>query len=597
MALSGIFGKNFDKIRRSKHCASGHSFGAESLEVRALMTLAIDYSMADRFAPDWTDPKAVTLPNTAEYAQASAFDVTLKLESTPDPVAAYVWTLTPEDTTTEPVTAEGVSPQVKLAGGVWQAEVREIRDGETTDAGSGTVNVKDILIVAVGDSYGSGEGNPEAPQRYSMRWPYRGPTPAQLNAWDLNAVSFSQFPWSWQVETRANALWARSTDAAMTTQSRLAHRSVLAYSAQYAMALEKADPRTSVTYVSVAQSGATIPTLVNQPNVAAEDGATPLPPQLPELEKIVGDRPIDTLVISIGGNDAGFADLVTKMALSQFFMPDYLPKAAAAAGLTADNAESVADSVLAKLLKKPPLGLEWVLDAFRTNTANLVENYGKLDDSIRKNLDVREIAITEYPDVSRVTVKGADGRPVNWWGPVAFDLAPGLAVNSTQAMIATKMIARPLNTFIAQAAAENDWVYVGGIDDAFAGHGYAAPKAQRWMRTARESLLAQSQPGSVSGVLYPLKTKGTLHPTAAGHTAMATRLASALGETEVAASLASAPELVQAAARPVNVAYASALIDADATRHYADLVARLARGRRPRPVQAVTPTERLRERI
>ena len=581
MSIRKLFRIAKSQIDRPKAAVAVHWANAEALESRALMTLGLDYAMAERFAPIWSDPKAVTLPNTAEYARPTAFDVTLKLTGEADPEAEYVWKLTPESSEAEPVEIKGESPKVSLKAGVWKAEVTETRDGQVTDTGTGDVNVRDILVVAIGDSYGSGEGNPELPQRFDLHWSYRHMTAAQLASADLNGVSSSRFPWSWQVKTTAPALWARSADPAQTLQSRLAHRSVLAYSAQYAMALEQADPRTSVTYVSVAQSGATIPTLMNQPNIAAEDGSTPLPPQLPELAKIIGDRPIDTLVVSIGGNDAGFADIVKKMALSNFFMPDLLPKAAAAAGLTSANAETIAARVLAKLQSRPPLGMQWVLDTFRANTANLAENYGRLNEAIRKNFTVNQVAITEYPDVSRVKLRGVDGQPVNWWGPVVFDLLPGVAVNSTQAMVATKLIAEPLNATIAQAAASNGWTYVGGIDDAFAGRGYTAPKADRWMRTARESLIQQSQPSGVTAALYPLNTKGTVHPTAAGHTAMAGQLAEALGQPKVADTLAATNPAIRTPALPISVAYAHAVHDTDANDHLAELVARLARGPRP----------------
>jgi len=557
---------------------------AESLEPRALMALTVDYSMADRFAPDWTDPKAVTLPNTAEYARPTAFDVSLKIAGEVDPEAEYRWTLTPETGEPLAIEATGASPTVRLAAGAWKADVVEVRDGQVTEIGTGQVNVRDILIVAIGDSYGSGEGNPELPRKFSLGWPYRRMTAADLATADLNGIPTSQFPWSWQVNTTAQALWARGGDVLISQQSRLAHRSVLAYSAQYAMALEKADPRTSVTYVSVAQSGATIPTLMNQPNVAAEDGATPLPPQLPELAEIVGDRPIDTLVISIGGNDAGFADIVKKMALSNFFMPDLLPQAAITHRLTAANADAIADKVMARLQARPPVGLQWVLETYRENTVNLAANYQRLNETIRKNFQVNQVAITEYPDVSRVTVRGVDGQPVNWWGPVVFDLLPGVAVNSTQAMVATRMIARPLNTAIAQAAATNGWTYVGGIEEAFAGRGYSAPKADRWMRTARESLIQQSQPGGISGSLYPVSGKGTLHPTAMGHAAMAARLAVALGESKVAETLATANPEITRPPPPLSVAYAHAVRDTEANENLAEMVARLLRG--PRPIHA-----------
>jgi len=43
----------------------------------------LDYEMQKRFQPDWRNPGAVTLPNTAAYAQPQNFQVTLKLGSEP----------------------------------------------------------------------------------------------------------------------------------------------------------------------------------------------------------------------------------------------------------------------------------------------------------------------------------------------------------------------------------------------------------------------------------------------------------------------------------------------------------------------------------
>ncbi len=81
------------------------------------------------------------------------------------------------------------------------------------------VTVKDVFIVSIGDSYGSGEGNPDIPQKFD----------------DLGFVS-------------AGAKWVDER----------CHRSATAGAAQAAMAIERGDSKSSVTFISLACSGGTI---------------------------------------------------------------------------------------------------------------------------------------------------------------------------------------------------------------------------------------------------------------------------------------------------------------------------------------------------
>jgi hypothetical protein len=85
-----------------------------------------------------------------------------------------------------------------------------------------TVRVRDLLIVSLGDSYGSGEGNPDIPQVPGLIFPF--------------------------IDQQVDWLDDRC------------HRSVWAGPTQAALAIERADPKTSVTYLSFACSGATIDT-------------------------------------------------------------------------------------------------------------------------------------------------------------------------------------------------------------------------------------------------------------------------------------------------------------------------------------------------
>ncbi|MFN2516464.1 MAG: SGNH/GDSL hydrolase family protein [Pyrinomonadaceae bacterium] len=132
-------------------------------------------------------------------------------------------------------------------------------DGQTS-SDEMNITVKDLLLVSIGDSVASGEGNPDKPRKTR---------PAQ---------------------------WI----------DRLCHRSATAGPAQAAMRIENSDPHTSVTFVSFACSGAGI----EEGLLGAYKG---LPPQLTQLVNAVSGRPIDALLISIGLNDAYFSKLVTKM--------------------------------------------------------------------------------------------------------------------------------------------------------------------------------------------------------------------------------------------------------------------------------------------
>ncbi len=180
------------------------------------------------------------------------------------------------------------------------------------DHGDQVVTIRDLLIVALGDSYASGEGNPDVPETYA---------PVDT-AGDLAIIS----PARWE-DTRC-------------------HRSAAAAPSQAALALENADPHTSVTFISFACSGATINTDdyddanpldpyapvphstqpagsgVLGPYDGAEhadgDYATPLPSQIDQLKTALGmtdggtqSRPIDALMLSAGGNDIGFGPIAS----------------------------------------------------------------------------------------------------------------------------------------------------------------------------------------------------------------------------------------------------------------------------------------------
>src|SRR5436190_3864889 len=140
-------------------------------------------------------------------------------------------------------------------------------DGQTSIAET-DVTVKDLLIVSIGDSFASGQGNPDIPKTGSK-------------------------PAKW-----VDKICARSANAGP---------------AQAALSIEQADPHTSVTFLSFACTGAGIEAGLTGTQVR---GSTTLAPQIDKVRDAISKRGrIDALMISIGGNDAGFADLVARCIL------------------------------------------------------------------------------------------------------------------------------------------------------------------------------------------------------------------------------------------------------------------------------------------
>jgi len=148
----------------------------------------------------------------------------------------------------------------------------------TLTVGSGTklkrqsmvANISNYLMVVLGDSYASGEGNPR-----------------NVDAWINNrTTSFAPY---WD-DDRCN-------------------RSVHGAPAQAALTLEKASAQTSVTLVDVSCSGATVQKGILGPQYRGANS------QIEAVRDVVGDRTIDAVVISIGGNDVGFGSILTTCAL------------------------------------------------------------------------------------------------------------------------------------------------------------------------------------------------------------------------------------------------------------------------------------------
>lgn len=206
------------------------------------------------------------------------------------------------------------------------------------------IRISDLLIVGMGDSFASGEGNPDVPVRFSRE------RSADYGKSDGN-VDLTGYParvGNWrQIGDKAfiaeNARW----------QDQACHRSLYSHQMRAALQLAIEDPHRAVTFVGLSCSGAEVtaglflrykgnewvpnPPMLSQISAAAEaqcgnssSAALDLPEayhlngRIPELKgglvlrKCAKDaaRRIDLIYISIGGNDVGFSRLVANAVLA-----------------------------------------------------------------------------------------------------------------------------------------------------------------------------------------------------------------------------------------------------------------------------------------
>jgi hypothetical protein len=232
-----------------------------------------------------------------------------------------------------------VQLEVPYPGGAWiKVEIGGLQVAETF------ARVTDLFIVGMGDSFASGEGNPDVPVRFS---PDRT---ADYGA-GANKVSLSGYPariGDWKaVGERAfideNARWL----------DQACHRSLYSHQLRAALQLSVEDPRRAVTFVGVGCSGAETvfglflrykghewvpnPPELSQVSAVAEAqcaGRAAPDYELPEAYHMNGRIPdlqgglvlkkcdperarkIDLVMLSVGGNDIGFSRLVANAVLS-----------------------------------------------------------------------------------------------------------------------------------------------------------------------------------------------------------------------------------------------------------------------------------------
>ncbi|MBS0198569.1 MAG: hypothetical protein JSR77_17600 [Planctomycetes bacterium] len=480
---------------------------------------AWDWSMEDRYGRDDNHDGRIDIRNTPEWTNpAEGFAVTFDPSGTTlaTPAATFTWTI--RDASADPnanprfeTTISGTPASAKLTR-YFPDDTSYIVTLSVADSlghvstNSQFVHVNNILIVSAGDSFASGEGNPEQSALNFGLGFFEFPTQVlPPGVWADDGVNAPMTP---DINQSGNVEYRHASE----------HRSSKAASSLSALALEQSDPKTSVTFVFVAQSGAGILDGLVMPKESGFDGKYdkdlpesdpnqgPYPEsQLHEIARIVGARKIDTMLISIGGNDVGSADAEGFGELLKQYVFRHKRRIGIFFSSYSKSLDEIA-RVVGESLDRVPSRYA-LLNQMLTTV---------LGPNLRSSSSV---ILGGYPDPTG----GDDGQPTdllsdatsNFWigalsGVVGFnpfyaitDLP--LRIDAEEAAHARSHIVIPLDRLMQRAARDYRWTFAPA-PAAFSTHGYGA--SVPWFVSATMSRFDEG--GKV------INSPGTAHPNAAG---------------------------------------------------------------------------------
>ena len=340
--------------------------------------------------------------------------------------------------------------------------------------------VKDLLIVGMGDSFASGEGNPDVPVKFDESGRFNNLYPRRAND-----------------DASGNAQWL----------DELCHRSLYSHQLRTALQIAIENQQSAVTYLGYSCSGAKVDDGIlgpqyyvdyvsrksgNSDNGDATGVARSFSGKAKDtqiqwmLRELCVDKPaqqdgnwtcpsghyrrnVDFLLLSIGGNDIGFSNLVgwatlrdnTSSKLAKFF------GATVSAGRFADNMKSILPEVYARL-------------AHAIEVAVPIKNNGLPFDASR-------VILNSYPDMledekGAVCPAGNEGENEDSY-----------AANQSMDMFSSWLVVTPdkltrahdqldlLHKRQQELAEDHGWSYSGRIygDKPFSGHGFCAQAKDR----------------------------------------------------------------------------------------------------------------------
>jgi hypothetical protein len=358
---------------------------------------------------------------------------------------------------------------------------------------SGPTSRDPYEIFTIGDSYAAGEGSPDVNGTYDDNGDVQN---NQFEDWDTRFGGSPAVPGPNQDSTRCH---------------RSGHTSPSAVARQ---TLQDEFPDVQFDWTSVACAGASLVQTAKlggnpPPNkggiLRGYDGAEKMgkrgiaadklvpavyPPQIDQLNSILSDRPngptkrIDALLMNLGGNDLGFAEIIAKCLNIVPFSSD------------CDEDEDVASFVSGKL---------GVLNGRFDRLANALAGTPQTGDP---GLDFRpaQVFLTDAPNPLRPSASTfCDGTPK---GNYEENLTAG------EARWAQDNVLIPLNARFATEAAQHGWNIVDSFVDDFVGH--ALCSGDNWINQNLEGLHQQGELDETDGLPVAV-SGGLMHPNVTGY--------------------------------------------------------------------------------
>jgi hypothetical protein len=421
--------------------------------VKRAPVASFTWSVPDRYSSSWAAWHSPSGSYDDSYVHPRKWSIMLDAcgsSGAGEKIAAYDWTI--RGVTDPNVNIHRRVTGCKLSLRSWLPSLGEYAVTLVIQTTSGAtapvtrpVEIKDWLIVSIGDSFSSGEGNPDTPGAYTLvpHDPLWGDVPTCLGK-VLGRVK--------------RAVW----------KDRRCHRSALSSPAIAASRIESADNQSSVTFLSFACSGAKTEHLTSNRYQGQEPRGTEdsgLVPQIQAVKAAIGDRPIDALLMTIGINDLDFSDVVTACGHP---LDGFLDKIWTSAANDCFQA------------------------GFQARLDKLAGHYKDVAAKLKSELKVKEVYISAYP----VNILESSSGERSVCECLNID---GLGINPNEFNY-LGFGGRQLNSTIASSAREHHWNYVNGATDRFQGRGYCASDERRFFVRIVESVQRQ---GPVHGGLHP----------------------------------------------------------------------------------------------
>lgn len=339
----------------------------------------------------------------------------------------------------------------------------------TTDS---PIRVTDKLIVGLGDSFASGEGNPDIP--------------AQFTEGKTERDWFYQLPKGILSPSKD-----KGTEVGWLDEG--CHRSMYSYQFKTALDLALANPKQAVTFISFACSGAETKNIYEVNQKMSGEKQKEVQEQLIALRNVltrdegngspVKTREIDYLLLSTGGNDIGFADIVADILLQGSRRTAYKLKILKQGRIQKEllfGKSNVIEktALIEKTLLHPDTGNYRILNRKLEEADKSIRLKGKDDLKERRS----RIFLTTYPNV--LANEDENLCPLNRF---EFDSAFGKDKRRGERLKSANMgVFLPLQEVQAKVEAELGWTLVTDHVKEFKPHGVCAQKDSEFGRTGEE---------------------------------------------------------------------------------------------------------------